>query len=397
MINYDKPYTYENSENPWIMDPKDTKDILELNGQKITAEYLWSLNCEEREKCLYDVYNHYRSSGFPCEMISDGYIINQYTKLIKFKTCNVVNSEGYISNSGNLCLDVCRYFCNDKFYKAKGGPNSRSLEDIFYDDEFFIKVLKNRMGWNTSKEGGVERPYMFGICDAQIRNGIKNSGLGYGVSNFRPTIAKFMYERAKELLNYECDNINVFDYSAGWGARALAVLSLNYNYFATDPSTADNVNNLCRFINKDNDIYCLDLCSEDKLFQSEEYKEKFDIIGSCPPYFDLEIYDDESDKQCTRLTYNDWLYEYWEGSVKNFSYKIKNNGIFILVMKESNGKYELLKDMSEILNKYGFVEVDSFQYKTTTNHLSGKTKTGRVSKNNEFIKFYAKRNFKKSR
>ena len=71
---------------------------------------------------------------------------------------------------------------------------------------------------------------------------------------------------------------------------------------------------------------------------------------------------------------------------------IKNNGIFILVIKESNGKYELLKDMNEILNKYGFFEIESFQYKTTTNHLSGKTKTGRVSKNNEFIKFYAKRN-----
>lgn len=98
------------------MDPKDTKDILELNEQKITAEYLWSLNHEEREKCLYDVYNHYRSSGFPFEMISDSYIINQYAKLIKFKTSNVVNSDGYISNSGNLCLDVCDIFVMTNFF-----------------------------------------------------------------------------------------------------------------------------------------------------------------------------------------------------------------------------------------------------------------------------------------
>lgn len=392
MINYDTPYTYENSENPWIMDTKDLSDIIEINGNKISAEFLWSLNKEEREKYLTLVFNYYRQHGFPYENISDAHIMNQFCKLIKYNINNVITSEGFISNSGNLCLDVCRYFCNDKFYKAKGDLNSKSLEDIFFDDELFIKVLKNRMGWNTSKEGGIERPYMFGISDRQIRNGIKNSGLGYGVSNFRPTIGKFMYKHAEELLNYEHDYVNVFDYSAGWGARALASLSLGFNYFGTDPSTADNINNLCRFINNNSDLYCLDLCSEDKLFQSEEYKEKFDIIGSCPPYFDLEIYDDKSDKQCTRLEYNNWLSEYWEGSVKNFSYMIKNNGIFILVIKESNGKYELLKDMNEILNKYGFFEIESFQYKTTTNHLSGKTKTGRVSKNNEFIKFYAKRN-----
>ena len=30
MINYDTPYTYENSENPWIMDTKDLSDIIEI-------------------------------------------------------------------------------------------------------------------------------------------------------------------------------------------------------------------------------------------------------------------------------------------------------------------------------------------------------------------------------
>ena len=78
MINYDTPYTYENSENPWLMDTKDLSDIIEINGNKISAEFLWSLNKEEREKYLTLVFNYYRQHGFPYENISDAHIMNQF-------------------------------------------------------------------------------------------------------------------------------------------------------------------------------------------------------------------------------------------------------------------------------------------------------------------------------
>ena len=89
MINYDIPYTYENSENPWIMDTKDLSDIIEINGNKISAEFLWSLNKEEREKYLTLVFNYYRQHGFPYENISDAHIMNQFYKLIKYNISNI--------------------------------------------------------------------------------------------------------------------------------------------------------------------------------------------------------------------------------------------------------------------------------------------------------------------
>ena len=69
---------------------------------------------------------------------------------------------------------------------------------------------------------------------------------------------------------------------------------------------------------------------------------------------------------------------------------LDKTGIFILVIKEKHVKYELMKDMNDIIVKEGFELVDDKQYKSNTNHLSGKSKTGRTSKNNEHILFYKK-------
>ena len=198
MIQYDTPYTYENSSDPWLMDKKDDSDVLEFNGHKYTAKYLWSLNIQERNQALQNVFNYYRETGFPYLKLTHDKIDEEFEKLGKYDENNVVNKDGYISNSGNLGVDLCKYFCKDYFYKASNG--NKSVEDVFYDDDLFIKVLKNRMGWNTTKEGGKERPYIFPVSDKQILNGIRNSGLGYGISNFRPVIAKWMYSYAKELI-----------------------------------------------------------------------------------------------------------------------------------------------------------------------------------------------------
>lgn len=392
MINLGIPYTYENSSNPWLMDKKDDKDVIEINGNKVTAKYMWSLNCKERIQLLNDVFNYYRKNGFPYLELSNEEIKKEFEKLCKYDEQKVINNDGFISNSGNLCIDLCKYFSKDFFYKAKGGIKSLSVEDVFYDDELFIKVLKNRMGWNTSKEDGVERPYLFPISNKMILNGIRNSGLGYGVSNFRPNIAKWMYNEAINMLNYNCLMYNVFDYSAGWGARALGALSLgNINYYGTDPLTYTCIKQIKNTLNYNNvEFNMYNKCSEDLFFRTNEFKNKFDIIGSCPPYFDLEIYADDIKQSITDKDYQAWLKDYWSGTIDNLYWMIKQQGILILVIKENHGKYELKKDMESIILNKGFIKVKEYQYKSNTNHLSAKVKTGRTSKTNEYICFYEK-------
>lgn len=396
MIQYDTPYTYENSTNPWLLDKKDDSDVLEFDGNKYTAKYLWTLNYKDRYHALQNVFEYYRKNGFPYLQLSNKQINKEFEKLCKYDKNNVVTKEGFISNSGTLCINLCKYFCKDYFYKASDG--GKSVEDIFYDDELFIKVLKNRMGWNTTKEGGIERPYIFPVSDKQILNGIRNSGLGYGISNFRPTIAKWMYSYAEELiLNlYDLHIIDphIFDYSGGWGARMMGALSdLRCHYDCTDPLTYDCLNDI-----KDTLVYSAfqnvnvyDKCSQDVFFRQERFKEKYDIIGSCPPYFDQEIYSEDKTQSTNEFNeYKDWLHGYWEGTVKNCHYMLDKTGIFILVIKETVGKYEILNDMSSILINNGFELVEDRQYKSNRNHLSSKSRTGKSTKINEHIMFYKK-------
>ena len=56
-----QPYTFENSENPWIMDTKVLKDdvIQNNDGNYMTAEYMWSLDTDARIKALKHAFYYF--------------------------------------------------------------------------------------------------------------------------------------------------------------------------------------------------------------------------------------------------------------------------------------------------------------------------------------------------
>ncbi|MBO5003728.1 MAG: hypothetical protein J6D03_00375 [Clostridia bacterium] len=388
-IQYDVPYTYENSDNPWLMESKNSdipdKKILNIDGNDITATYMWSLNVEQRNELLNKVYEHYRNEGFPYETYDDKFLIDNFNKLIKADETKVLTKDGFISNFGQLCLPVCRHFCYDKFWKASS-ESMMSIEDVFNNDELFIKTLKNRMGWNVSKEGGEVRPYMFTLNNAMIRCGIRNSGQGYGVSNFRPIIAKFIYKRYLK----DIDNPTIYDFSAGWGARCLAAMACGYKYIGVDPLTSKNINEMINFYNIDGSYVCYNMCSQDNRLMYM-LPENIDLAFSCPPYFNLEVYSKDNRQSYNEFdNYEEWIDKYWKPTVEICHSKLAIGGKFVFIIKDKYGKLELKKYMEDTILNQGFEFVEQFQYKTSVNHLSGKVKTHRNIKNNEYILTYAK-------
>ena len=394
MVNLSEPFTFENSSNPWLMDRKDNSNVLEIDGKKLTAAYLWTLNAEERKRILDSVFRHYRENGFPKIELSDAEVNGEFSKICRFDESSVLTKDGFISNSGSCCIDLCKFFCQNEYYRAKGGVETKSVREVFEDDDLLRRVLKNRMGWNTTKEDGVDRPYMFPISDKQILNGIRNSGLGYGVSNFRPTVAKWMYRHAADIVcrnDSKTRKVKIFDYSAGWCARAMGALSLGFDYDATDPLTHKDILNCVEKLKRPGqECAVFDRGSEEEFFRGENFKEKYDVVGSCPPYFDMEIYDEEGPKQSVVSCkgYEKWLEIYWLGTVRNCIWMMKPNAVFALVMKDQVNGHPIKQDMTDVLEKCGFSLIESLQYKTTTNHLSRKTSTGRTTKTNEWILFY---------
>lgn len=373
-MRYEHALTSAEFDNPYLLNVN-LDETIEIDNNKLTAEYIWSLNEQERLGLIGKIKQYYKT--FPKESLTEDYIDSQFEKLKRANPNEVLNSNGEIKNSATLCLDVTRYYNRDKFYKVRG-ENVMSLEEVFQEN--LEQVLKNRMGWYTSTEDGTERPYVFNITDKMIRQGIRSSGLGFNVSQFKPLVAKYLYSKyAKE---------KVLDYSAGWAARALGALSLGLEYYGIDPSTADEVNEVIRKFGKG---FCVKNGSE--VEESYNNIPEVDCALSCPPYFRLEQYSEEESQSIVKYSeYTAWLEYYWKPTVQNCVRKLKKDGYFILVMIEKHKEHDILNDMKNVVLGEGLCFVEEISYQTSRNHLSGKKKTQINTKNTEKVVVFRKEN-----
>lgn len=409
------PYTYQNSSCPWLMGIKEENDknneIIEIkdknnNKHKCSSQYLWTLNTDERLFALQQVLDYYNTRGFPYELYTDDKLVSIYNKLKEKNENDILIDNDIISNSGSLALEICRHFCWNKFWMSSS-DKMLSIEEAFNNKEILENVLKNRMGWCLTNEGkelnnNEARPYMFSITDKQIRSGIRNSGAGYGVSNFRPLISKFIYKKyLNNIIIKENRKPLIFDYSGGWGARCLSALSLNYNYIFTDPLTYDNIIELYDFFyNKykltDSIVHGYKSGSEINTIYDDILKHNpngVDMCFSSPPYFKLEIYNKLEQSQCYNKysEYKYWIDQYWNLTVLNCDKILKHGGYFGLVIKESYNKYDLADDMTKILDlDLGYKLIDTYYMLTSQSHLSSKVKTGNKQKKTELIFIYQK-------
>lgn len=366
------PYDETNSSNPWLIERNNHLAIEDDTGNKLTASYIWSKQGQDREKLVEYVFNYYREKGFPYNPLSDQEIRCEYNKLKSKNPDDVIDSQGFIKNSSSLANEVYKSFVWNKYFAVRGNGNSISMIDAFNDDEILLKVIKNRMGYCLTTEDGTERPYIFSITGKMILQGLKSSGFGFSTSLFKPVIAKYLYKHyAKE---------KVLDFSAGWGARALAAMSLGLEYYGIDPLTSSEINNMMNFLG--GKVGVVDGGSED----IDSYKDipMVDCVMSCPPYYDLEIYSDDDRQSINRYKdYSDWINIYWDQTVQNCLSKLKENGYFIVIAKQSVGRYELCTDLINICINHGLKISDKIFYKTSQSHLSGKKKTGKIEKFNE--------------
>jgi|GEM_PF-4340210 len=371
------PYDSTNSTNPHLINTNKSECIIDGSGNALTADYIWSKNGSDREKLLDWVFDYYRARGFPHLVLNPADLNKQFNNLKRNKA-NVMNFAGEIKNSGSTGTDILRHFCSEKFYSSKrGGKTDKSLLDVFNDDDLFKRVLKNRMGWCKTAETGVDRPYVFGINDKMILQGIRSSGLGSIISHFKPVVAKFIYQR------YCSTGDTVLDYSAGWGARLIAAKSLGLNYYGIDPNTSPELTNMASFYGGSGKLY--DCGSEDP----EEYTKmpKMDYVMSCPSYFDMEVYDSSDPRQCYNKfsDYQTWLDSYWKPTVENCISVMKPSAKFSLIVVNKHGKFDLAVDMINICMLEGLKLIETVPIMTSSSHLTNKRTTKKVTKTTEAL------------
>ena len=350
---------------------------LNINGQSLSAEYISQLNENETYLLIYEIFKYYNNLEFPVLNLSDDYIYEQLNKLKKFDSSKIYDGNT-LSSFGKLCNDVCKHMSGVKYYQA-AFDNIISPYDAYNNNEMLLNAIKNRILYQTENNKRV----VYQIDHSQIIKGLVNSGISKTVSNFKPTLAKWIYDYALSICETESNIKSTYDYSAGWGGRMLAANSLGIMYNGTDPNTSEE---LTTFANKFlNNVNVYSYCSE-----SDEIYDKLveqDIIGSCPPYFKLEQYS-EDNSQCYNK-YNEyelWLEKYWKETVIKSYKKLKSGGVFFVVIN-NNLKEDVVKTVLENTK----LKVHSeFVIKSSKSHLYNKKESDVKNKYNETVIFFKK-------
>lgn len=177
------------------------------------------------------------------------------------------------------------------------------------------------------------------------------------VTIYRPLLTKMIvkYFKAKKVL----------DPCIGWGGRLLGSLCLdNVKYVGIEPNTEtfSNLNNILNELGIDSKRYTL---YNDKAETSLLHiNEKFDLILTSPPYFNLEFYCDENTQSHLYGTYELWLENFLEPVIKQCLDKLNPNGVSCWSIKnfKTDKKYNLLDDVISIHTKYGFELNDNLQF-----------------------------------
>ncbi len=371
VVNQFMSYLYKDSSifikrkyNKYLEFKKINKNKINKNGEKyipkkddlvLTSENI--KNIENKEEVKEFIFNFYRDEGFPYPNYSNEELVNDFYNLKNIDMKSLINQDNdkiiYTYN-----LSGCYLFKHNShhFYHVKNKSSKPSMAEAFLNDDILKSVIQNRI------DGG------YNISGNMLLQGLANSYSCFKSSIFLPSVAKHIYEK------YGKENDIIYDYSMGFGQRLIGALSLPFKvkYIGIDPMEESIEAGLSieKFVknnipNVKTEVELTKIGSEN--YCPEEYINKVDLAFSSPPYFDLEIYEEDI-SQANFGSYFDFITKYWNKTVINLSQLIKKDGLLILNMTEKLEKYPILSDMEELIISNGFEKIDTLSLKLNKNN-----------------------------
>lgn len=300
---------------------------------------------EETETYIKNVFDYYRKNGFPYFDLSHEDIIKVYNKMINFDTDTLI-LENYTLKQVMHGLNLVNFYmphmwdidCN----------NFTSPMKCFNSDNMLEKAIRKRVKYGDN------------MSDAGMRKVLSYTHGTHRVSNFRPTIAKYIYD------NYSGEG-DVLDFSSGFGGRLLGALSSDKvkSYTGTDPATK-TYKNLISFSSDLNHNKNVIIYNES--FEDLKLSKKYDLSFSSPPYFNTEEYAHEDTQSFIRYkTKEEWKDLFLYVLINKNYNLIKDDGYFIINIANVKSYPELEKDTVDIALKTGFRLVKT--YKMTLSSL----------------------------
>lgn len=276
----------------------------------ITTDYkiLESLSQEEIYDLVTILIEHYRKAGFPYFPIDENKIRKEYVTLLNLDTKKLELEYNFLQQT-MTGLNTCNAF-HPEMYSVKC-KNAKTPMEIFLDDNLFRIALTKRIKYNDRF-----------INDSCVRRTLTAFG-GQAVSNFRPSIAKWFYEK------YAPKNGSALDPCMGYGGRLMgAICSHIDTYTGIDPNQKTCYGNRTLY------FYLKYICMTTKKvnvynmpFENFTTDNHYDVVFTSPPYFNTEKYSDEETQSYVRYPeYETWKENFLKVLIKNSYSFLKTGG-----------------------------------------------------------------------
>jgi hypothetical protein len=305
-------------------------------------------NSVDEMKLVDRIFRHYRREGFPYPTLTLPEIKKRFRSLLK---SNSELKKGHFEMS-TTGIAICNAFHSEQMYRVKC-HNYYTALDVFESDRMFRRAV---LKW--VRHGDC-------VLSQGVLKYLRTAPTTQTVSNFRPAVAKAIYEIFNPRLT--------LDFSAGWGARLLGAMAAGVPYIGIDPNTvttSDNRRLLATlrglFPHMHFDVMLGAACAED--FLGHQQFENLDLIFTSPPYFNTEKYCDQKTQSYLRYpTRESWYDKFLRVCIEGAFLDLADGGHLVLNVNPDMGSHTL-----EYAKRAGFVLEDTWQLNMTQRQYNKK-------------------------
>ena len=290
------------------------------------------------------LFQYWRERGFPNYDKSEYNHEKILSDLIKFNESSLLKGNE-IDQAMLGCGFLWTYFPHWINVTYNGG--TESVASCWNNDDKLRALIRKTYKWQQKYGNGI-------FTINRLRQNAKVYCSKQSVSNFRPTVAKLIY-------NLYGNRGNVWDMSGGYGGRLLGFLSSEcQSYIATDPctETVEGLNRLYLDYSNITDKSVTVIKSG-----SEEYiptPNSLDLCFTSPPYFNTEMYSTEDTQSYKKFDSKDtWINGFLKRTMENCWIGLKPNRYMIINIANVSSYPALESDTVDKALKVGFTLVDT--------------------------------------
>lgn len=284
--------------------------------------------------------------------------------------------ENYRDKDGNI----------NSLEKIKNNPSGTKLKDRFVIPPF--SVFHSDSGdWQARKKKWLETGIKSEIGREEnliFSKSLQTQTLN-GTSVFDPVLCEVSYRWFSPT---NVDEVKILDCFAGGSVRGVVAERLGYNYTGVDLRKEQIESNYKNAQEIGCDLDKINWIAGNSKDIDELVDDKYDLVFTCPPYFDLEVYsDDEND--ISNMNYEEFEEVYKEIIIKTVR-QLKENRFAVVVISDVRDKKGFYRDLTG-LTKEAMKESGALFYNDIilkNSNVSGAIRANGMMKNRKVVRLH---------